>query len=96
MPWLTLGNEICDNDLLSTGGYKVAFTAGTRGVGTGLVTSKDMLAALKGNRFVGSVQLEGSDGTAAKLDATGLAAALGSAYSDTAPPVPADIAAVLK
>jgi hypothetical protein len=94
-PWQAVGNEICDNQLTTTGGYRVAFATQTRNDGRGTLTTEEMLAALKGNRFGGMVQLEGVRGGRRTLDAAGLAARLGSTYDAATQTLPDDLQALL-
>jgi hypothetical protein len=95
-PWWAVSNEVCNNELVATGADKVALMVFAYGPATGELSSGQMLAALRGNAFVGSVQLGSADGGRVSYPASQLTAALGETiYSTAAQPVPADIAALL-
>lgn len=79
-PWWTVDNEIGNTKLTAIGGLKIALTAYSSGDAKGQVLGKDM-AALRGNRYNGSIKLGDATGTQITHTLPMLAAALGNRYS---------------
>ncbi len=95
-PWWAVDNEVCNNTLVATGGDKVALMVFAYGPVSGELSSAQMLAALRGNTLVGSVQLGSTDGGRETYPVSQLTQALGETiYSTTLQPLPADISALL-
>lgn len=94
VPWWTVGNEINNNTLTATGGYRIALAAYADGPALGMLLGADMFTALKGNAFTGSVQLGTATDQRETVTPAQLAAALGSKYAAGRVPVPPEIAAL--
>jgi hypothetical protein len=95
-PWWTVGNEVCNNELVSTGGHQIAFMAYADGPAKGMLDAPMMLSALRGNTFGGAVQLGKLDGTRPTRTPAQIAVLLDGKYAAERQAVPVDIAALLK